>query len=262
MKKSFSLLLIIGFIGVQAAPNSLLYDHIYELTSADERKLRAKILAFNAETISVEAESTKAKYEIPYKRLNQLTQTQLNQLWAIEVNKKLGFDMMPKGQEKLWSHSILNFTKKFNIERKINILNSADYYYMTDYKDQIFGARAYHLRVYPNDLGDKTKLKHIEIEFANVKVYPLSKGQSTIFGESQDSKKLDAAMNADKNKIKNNLNALFGTGFENTTSTHAFTRWDSKGYSFLLELRHLESLLLHIVPTYSLPNLENTDENK
>ncbi|GEM_PF-3045689 len=264
MKTSISFALIISAMLVQAAPIKSLFDNVYELTSSDGRKLRAKILEFKPQVISVEAEANKTVYEIPYAKLNQLTQTQLHELWAMEINQKLGLEIMPKNNEKLWKYNILDFAEKFSINRQIKIPDTADYYYLTNYEGQILGARAYHLRAYPNDLGDKTKLKHVEIEFANVKAYPGSEEEidATSFfvtkkGGFDD---LEAAMLADKKVVSKQLNQSFGQGVEAINGDRTFTRWDSKGYSFLLESRSSEALILHIVPTASLPSLDKNNE--
>jgi len=258
----YSIVLLLSLSWLQAAPAGSLFDRVYELTASDGRKLRAKVLEFKVETVSVEAEANKTVYEIPYLKFNQLTQTQLHQLWAMEVNQKLGISIIPEDSSTLWNNDILEFAKKFSIERKILIPNTADYYYLTDYEANILGARAYYVRAYPNDLGDKTKLKHLEIEFANAKAFPLGKGESTIFGMAQDSKALDAAMKEGKETIRKKLTSSFGKGVVNTNGEHAFTRWDSKGYSFLLETRNLDALLLHVVPTSSLPSLDKDNNEK
>ena len=246
-----------SFIQAQESSGKMssLFDNIYELRSVDDRKLRAKILKFNSESVSIELESNKSIFEIPYLKFNDRTQKQLHQLWAMELNEKLGVKFIPEDGSLLSTHDLLEFTQKHASPRKIKRTDSAEYYYLADHTGSILGASAYSLRFYPIDTTQTSKTKSFTITFANVKIYPLGEVKTEIFSVSKSSDDLDRAIKKDKQQISKVLTRCFGEGTEDKNGIHPIIRWDSKGYSFILETQEREGLVLHITSTHLMPKL-------
>lgn len=253
------IILITLFLQTTQAKISSPFSEYYNLSSTDGRILNAKIEKFGVSDVLI-ALANNSRYTVPYIRFDQATQDKLHQLWAQELNSKLNIDIFPLDGGQIGEMPMEKWAEFAQI--KTESQTSYDSSYRNYLKDkQILGSEAYTISAYAKAAGaEYQQLKQLSIIFANKgdSVKPIETYPGMLQSTFDDLQKELRAELIQKIKeatapIQQQLEAWFG---ESTRMEYGYgsqkeyaDRWDSKGYSFLLNIKRDELVSLKIMPT-------------
>ncbi len=234
------------------------FNDYHELTSTDGRTLSAKIEKFEEDNLSIQL-TNNSRYKLPYNRLSEETQNNLHQLWAEEMNSKFGMTIFPVDGSHIQDMPASQWAKLIGIKKESE--TSYDSSYRNYFKEKkALNSAVYTISAYAKNLDKEHKIKHISVVFANkgdsIKSIETSPEMlQSVYDDLQKEalKELNEKIDLATASIKEQFEAWFG---ESTRMNYGYgsqkeylDRWDSKGYSFLLNSKKDELVSLKIIPT-------------